>query len=131
LINAPILSSATPGDERHLRSLDVVPVLLFCRSRQIRAPNSSDRERTPSRSAPWRTGTLEHAIHGKLDMQAISGEERRPHGCAGSGGNGMMVTSSSARRRKASFIVAATMSRSFLSALMLASIESSSRQSAR
>jgi hypothetical protein len=60
-------------------------------------------------------------------MQATSGEERRLHGCAGSDGNGMMMTSSSARRRKASFIVAATMSRSFLSALMLASIESSSQ----
>jgi hypothetical protein len=31
---------ATPGYERQLRSLDVVPVLLFCRSRQIYSPNS-------------------------------------------------------------------------------------------
>jgi hypothetical protein len=39
-----------------------------------------------------------------------------------------MVAASCARRRKASFIVAATMSRSFFIASMLASIESSSRQ---
>jgi hypothetical protein len=67
-------------------------------------------------------------FYGESEMQAISGEERHLHGCAALGGKGMMVTSSCARRCKASFIVAATMSRSFFSAVMLASIASSSRQ---